>query len=53
MNEGTILRQETVKEVAKYSVIRDQMVNELEAKGINPRFLSEMKSVDVGKILKR
>lgn len=53
MNEGTALRQDTIKEVAKYCVIRDQMVSDLEAKGINPRFLSEMKSVDVERILKR
>lgn len=53
MNEGTHLRQENLKEEAKFMVIRDQMVADLETKGVNPRFLTEMRNVDVGKILRK
>jgi hydrogenase maturation factor len=42
-----------VREEAKLKVIRDQMVNDLKAKGVNPRYLSEMINVDVGKMLRR
>lgn len=50
---GTAIRQQTVRDEAKFSVIRDNMVADLERKGVNPRFLSEMKAVDIGKILRR
>ena len=52
-DEGTLQRQNNIRDVAKYSAIRDQMVADLEAKGVNPRYLSEMKSVDISKIIRR
>ena len=52
-DEGTKIRQDVLKDVAKFQVIRDNMVADLEAKGVNPRFLTEMKSVDVSKILSK
>jgi hypothetical protein len=42
-----------VREETKLKVIRDQMVTDLKAKGVNPRYLSEMINVDVGKMLRR
>jgi hypothetical protein len=53
MNEGTHLRQERIQEIAKYGVIRDQMVADLASKGVHPRYLSEIKNVDVEKILRK
>ena len=50
---GSNVRQELVKEEAKLKVIRDQMVEDMIAQGINPKYLSEMKNVDIGKILRR
>lgn len=51
--EGTKLRQQSIAEESKYSVIRDQMVKDLAHKGVNERYLSEMMQVNVGKILNR
>jgi hypothetical protein len=42
-----------IKEEAKLKVIRDKMVDDLVAQGVNPKYLTEMKAVDIGKILKR
>jgi len=52
-DEGTKFRQELIAEEAKLSVIRDKMVRDLEAKGANPKYLSEMKTVDIGRMLRR
>ena len=35
------------------SVIRDKMIEDMEAKGINPKYLGEMKNVDIRKMLNR
>ena len=51
-NSGNI-REELIREEAKLAVIRDQMVKDLVAQGVNPKYLSEMRNVDIGKILKR
>jgi hypothetical protein len=53
MSEGSGLRHEAISEEAHYSAIRDQMVADLEHQGVNPRYLTEMKNVDIGKILRR
>lgn len=53
VEESGSIRQDLVKEEAKLKVIRDQMVEDMVAQGINPKYLSEMKNVDIGKILKR
>ena len=50
---STNIRTELIKEEAKLATIRDQMVKDLIAQGINPKYLSEMRNVDIGKILKR
>jgi hypothetical protein len=45
--EGDKARLERIKEVAKLDVIRDNMVKRLEAEGVNPAYLSEMKKMDI------
>lgn len=52
-DEGSNIRTELIKEEAKLALIRDQMVKDLVGQGVNPRYLSEMRNVDIGKILKR
>jgi hypothetical protein len=52
-NEGTKFRQELIRDEAKFQVIRGRMINDLVSQGVNEKYLSEMKSVDIGKILKR
>lgn len=52
-DEGSNIRTELIKEEAKLVTIRDRMVKDLVAQGVNPRYLSEMRNVDIGKILKR
>jgi hypothetical protein len=37
----------------KLKAIRDKMVRDLVQKGVNPKYLGEMKAVDIGKILRR
>lgn len=51
--DGPNIREELIREEEKLKVIRDRMVRELEAQGVNPKYLTEMKHVDIGKILKR
>ena len=53
LDEGNKFRQEMIREETKLAVIRDKMVRDMEAQGVNPRYLSEMKNVDVGKMLRR
>eukprot|EP01040_Poterioochromonas_malhamensis_P005596 gene5597-6015_t len=50
---GPNIRVELLREEEKLKVIRDKMVRDLEAQGINPKYLTEMKNVDVGKMLRR
>lgn len=51
--DGSNIREELIREEAKLSAIRDRMVQDLEAQGVNSKYLSEMKNVDIGKILRR
>lgn len=51
--DGPNIREELIREEAKLTVIRDKMVEDLIQQGVNPKYLSEMVSVDIGKILKR
>ena len=53
LDDGDKFRQELVAEESKLKVIRDRMVDDLKAKGVNPRYLSEMVNTDVGKMLRR
>ncbi len=47
------LHQELVREEAKLRVIRDRMVQDLIEEGVDPKYLHEMKQVDIGKMLRR
>jgi len=53
IDDGSNVHQQLIKEEAKLKVIRDQMVQDMITQGINPKYLSEMRNVDIGKILKR
>ena len=52
-DDGSNIRTELIREEAKLATIRDQMVKDLVAQGVNAKYLSEMRNVDIGKILKR
>lgn len=47
------IRQSLIRDEARLSMIRDQMVQDLLAQGVNSKYLSEMRNVDIGKILRR
>jgi len=51
--EGKKLKQEYALERVKLSTIRDHMIKDLEKKGINPKYLSEMKRCDITKLQMR
>lgn len=51
--EGRRLKQAAAIEQMKLEAIRDKMVNDLEKKGFNPKYLSEMKMVDISKACMR
>ncbi|KAF0690503.1 Aste57867_18093 [Aphanomyces stellatus] len=47
--EGKALKEEYAQELQKLENIRIQEVSELEAAGVNPSYLSEMKALDIAK----
>lgn len=51
--EGQRFRQGLVADEARFGTIRDQMIKNLEDKGANPAYLTAMKNLDIGKILRR
>lgn len=51
--DGRKFKEDMLREESKLKVIRDKMVGDLVKNGVNERYLSEMKNVDIGKILKR
>lgn len=51
--EGQKLKSEFAAERAKLEAIRDKMVKDMEKKGYNPRYLSEIRSVDIEKLQNR
>lgn len=51
--EGSGNRAEFIKESTKLETIRQKMVEDLEAEGVNPDYLTEMKNLDIKKILNR
>jgi hypothetical protein len=51
--EGQKLKDEFSAERAKLGAIRDKMVDDLLKKGVNPKYLSEMKGCDIEKIQMR
>ena len=50
---GTRRRQELIREENRLAVIRENMVKDLQAKGVNPKYLGELKHVDIRKTLMR
>ncbi|CAM9135252.1 unnamed protein product [Ectocarpus sp. 12 AP-2014] len=48
--EGRRLKQEYTTERAKLEAMRDKMVEDMEKRGINPKYLTEMKAVDIHKM---
>mmetsp|Transcript_22133 Transcript_22133/g.26092 ORF Transcript_22133/g.26092 Transcript_22133/m.26092 type:complete len:483 (-) Transcript_22133:220-1668(-) len=51
--EGQKLKEEFSAERAKLGAIRDKMVDDLLKKGVNPKYLSEMKMCDIQKLQMR
>jgi hypothetical protein len=52
-DEGKKLKQEYAAERVKLETIRDHMIRELEKKGVNPKYFSEMRRADIGKLQMR
>ena len=50
---GSRFKNERAMEEERLKALRDKMVRDLEQKGVNPKYLSEMKAVDIGKLLRR
>lgn len=50
---GSRFKNAIKMEEERLNAIREKMVRDLEQKGVNPKYLSEMKAVDIGKILRR
>ena len=53
LDAGAKFRQELIHDEARFSVIRDQMVDELLRQGVNPKYVADMQKLDVGKVLRR
>ena len=51
--EGSGNRAKFITESTKLETIRQKMVKDLEAEGVNPDYLTEMKNLDIKKILNR
>jgi len=52
-DDAAASREAIIREEERLKVIRDRMVAELEAQGVNPKYLTEMKHFDIGKVLRR
>lgn len=52
-HDGPTIREELIREEERLKVVRDRMVRDLEAQGVNPKYLSEMRNVDIGKLIRR
>ena len=44
------MREEEVRKMAKMAVMKEQRVKALEAQGVDPTYLAEMRNVDVAKL---
>ena len=51
--EGQKLKDEFIGERAKLGAIRDKMVEDLKKKGVDPKYLAEMRRCDIQKIQMR
>lgn len=47
------VRQELIREQGKLSVIRDRMVQDLQSQGVEDKYLTELKHVNIAKMLQR
>ena len=52
-DEGSGDRAKFIQEQARLEAIREKMCKDLEDKGVNPKYMSEMRNVDIKKILNR
>lgn len=52
-DEGARVREEWIAEKARLEAIREKMVRDLIREGVNPKYLSEMRSLDIGKVMAR
>lgn len=50
---GPNIREELIKEESKLNVIRERMISDLMAQGVDSRYLGELKNVNISKMLKR
>jgi hypothetical protein len=53
LTSGPNLRDELIKECAKLEVIREKMISDLMEQGVESRYLSELRNVNIEKIVKR
>ena len=53
LEEGRKLKSEFLTERCKLEAIRDKMVTDMEKKGYNPKYLSEMRACDIEKLQMR
>jgi hypothetical protein len=51
--EGAKLRQQTQDEIMKMKLIQEQMIKECEMQGVDPKYLMEMKGLDMKKCVLR
>lgn len=49
--EGTIIKQELAEERAKLEGLRDKMIADMKARGINERYYGEMLALDISKLM--
>ena len=42
-----------IKDEARLTILRDKMIEDMEQKGVNPKYLGEMRGVDIKKLLQR
>lgn len=52
-DDGSGNRAKFIADQAKLETIREKMVKDLEDQGVNPRYLTEMRAIDIKKILNR
>ncbi len=50
---GTMYKQDLIAKESSLTVLRDKMIRDMEARGVNPKYLGEMRNVDIRKMLQR
>ena len=51
--EGAKMRVDEAQELVRLTALQERMVHQLEMKGVDPKYLAEMKAVDISKMMKR